>query len=104
MLTPGSRSKRPPSGGSQTNFLGFSFLFPNPKGIETFSPGLRGTSYPGEKGQIAATLQGLNHRHNIFAYPLLAVFDSLSPRKRGESRREGNPFSIVLSQTNHLYL
>ena len=32
----------------------------NPEGIEAISPGLRGTSYPGEKEQYIPTLKGLN--------------------------------------------
>jgi hypothetical protein len=34
--------------------------FPNPKGIESFSPGLRGTSYPGLKKIGFTTLKGLH--------------------------------------------
>src|SRR5258708_26922929 len=33
----------------------------NPKGITTQSPGLRGTSYPGESGKSNTTLKGLRH-------------------------------------------
>jgi hypothetical protein len=40
----------------------------NPEGIAAFSPWLRGTSYPGKKGEIAATLQGLNHSPNQLVF------------------------------------
>src|SRR5258708_5709283 len=33
----------------------------NPKGIPTQSPGLRGTSYPGETWTMNSTLKGLRH-------------------------------------------
>jgi hypothetical protein len=33
-----------------------TFLLNNPKGIESLSPGLRGTSYPGDYDKIRKTL------------------------------------------------
>src|SRR6266478_4073541 len=37
------------------------------KGWKSFSPGLRGTSYPGKTGQTPATLKGLHLRHRTCA-------------------------------------
>ena len=50
-----------------------SALTENPTGVQSFSPGLRGTSYPGYARTNDSTLKGLNHS------PLIKVENGLSP-------------------------
>jgi hypothetical protein len=40
----------------------------NPKGIESISPGLRGTSYPGSKTGKSPTLKGLHLFHKALIF------------------------------------
>jgi hypothetical protein len=47
----------------QKQLWAMSSVSGNPKGIESISPGLRGTSYPGEKTEEFQTLKGLNFLH-----------------------------------------
>ena len=48
-------------GNSTPRLSGSSAAFPKPNGLETSSPGLRGTSYPGFGTRRAATPTGLRH-------------------------------------------
>jgi hypothetical protein len=47
----------------RTQFGTVSRVSANPKGIESISPGLRGTSYPGSKTEKSPTLKGLHPFH-----------------------------------------
>ena len=48
--------------------LGFVPRFANPKGIESFSPGLRGTRYPGCDDREITTLKELDFSHKPLIY------------------------------------
>ena len=50
-------------GGMPYTYRGEVRVSANPKGIESISPGLRGTSYPGSKTEKLPTLKGLHPFH-----------------------------------------
>src|SRR5580704_16903757 len=52
----------------------------NPEGIESLSPGLRGTSYPGGEFRDFATLKGLNpFRNDVISNPFrVGAFNALT--------------------------
>ena len=64
---------------SLTVFRGIRYRcqFTNPKGIGSFSPGLRGTSYPGSMAKTIPTLKGLNQTRPL---PILTPCRNRWPR------------------------
>ena len=52
----------------------------NPEGIGDYSPGLRGTSYPGYDAgsELSSTLKGLNKRPQVWSYFLQCIIPNFS--------------------------
>jgi hypothetical protein len=72
----------------QSNFISGRILVPdrcvdkwiNPEGIGYYSPGLRGTSYPGYDAgsELSTTLKGLNKSPQVWSYSLQCIIPNLS--------------------------
>ena len=66
------------------------YVFTNPKGIESASPGLRGTSYPGCQDRKSQTLQGFHLLHNMLIFNPFRVFRLLIATQRKPSLNRAN--------------
>jgi len=77
-------------GGMPLTIGAITRVSPNPKGIESISPGLRGTSYPGGKTEKSQTLKGLHLFHKSLQCNPFRVVVFLGTTQRGPSLNRAN--------------